>query len=220
MTDNWKLLDREQRGLLIAAKCHIKRRGDSFMVPSQTGSGKYQVWLDGKPRCDCLDHQNRGEDCKHIFAVRYYLERQRNVDGSETVIETVEITETVKRTYPQNWPAYNAAQTSEKRNFQTLLHDLCVKIENPPQRIGRPRIPMSDALFSAIFKVYSTVSGRRFMCDLAEAQERGHVNCLPHYNSVFNVMEARTPNQAEHRSREPRVLPVPNPCEGRAGRPV
>jgi len=117
------------------------------------------------------------------------LEREKNADGSETVTETIQVTETVKRTYPQNWPAYNAAQTSEKRHFQSLLHDLCSKVQGPPQRLGRPRLPLSDSLFSAIFKVYSTVSGRRFMCDLADAQERGHINRMPHYNSVFAVME-------------------------------
>ena len=189
MTD-WKLLDRENRGLLIAAKSHIKRRGDLYLVPSQSGQGKYEVLIDtDKPRCDCQDFLNRGVECKHIYAVRFYVQRQQNDDGSETVTETVQVTQTVKRTYRQNWPAYNAAQTSEKRHFQTLLHDLCAKVENPSQRTGRPRLPLPDALFSAIFKVYSTVSGRRFMSDLAEAKERGHVNRLPHYNSVFNVME-------------------------------
>src|SRR5205085_1913279 len=34
-----------------------------------------------------------------------------------------------------------------------------------------------------------TVSGRRFMCDLKEAQSRGHIEILPHYNSIFNYLE-------------------------------
>ena len=32
-------------------------------------------------------------------------------------------------TYPQDWPAYNAAQTSEKENFMELLAGLCSNIE-------------------------------------------------------------------------------------------
>jgi hypothetical protein len=178
---------------MIAAKSHIKRRGDLYLVPSQSGAGKYQVLIDtDQPRCECQDFQNRSETCKHLYAVRFYVERQQNADGSETVTETVQVTETIKRTYRQNWPAYNAAQTSEKRHSQTLLQDLCAKIESPTQRTGRPRLPLPNALCSAIFKVYSTVSGRRFMSDLAEAKERRHVNRLPHYNSVFNVMEDPT----------------------------
>ena len=52
-------------------------------------------------------------------------------------------------------------------------------IEKPVQHRGRPRLPLSDAIFSAVFKVYRTVSGRRFMCDLKDAQERGHVEACP-----------------------------------------
>jgi transposase len=184
------MTDREHRGLEIAAKCRIKRNGFFWMVPSQSGPGKYSVVLDAdEPHCTCPDHETRGVECKHIFAARFTLEREKHADGSETVTETIQVTETVKRTYPQDWPAYNAAQTCEKRLFQTLLHDLCSKVEDQPQRLGRPRLPLSDSLFAAIFKVYSTVSGRRFMCDLSDAQERGHINRLPHYNSIFAIME-------------------------------
>jgi transposase len=40
-----------------------------------------------------------------------------------------------------------------------------------------------------VYKVYSTVSGRRFMCDLRDARERGFIGDAPHYNSVFRVFE-------------------------------
>jgi transposase len=39
------------------------------------------------------------------------------------------------------------------------------------------------------FKVYSTVSTRRFMCDLADAHERGHVSQVVHYNSICRHFE-------------------------------
>ena len=178
---------REQRGLEIAARSRIKRNGFLYSVPSQSGKGKYLVCNDAEnPRCTCPDHETRGVVCKHIFAVRYTLECQQNADGSETVTETVEVT---RKTYTQDWRAYNAAQTGEKREFQALLHDLCSRLEDPPQRRGRPRLPLSDSLFSAVFKVYSTVSCRRFMCDLADARDRGLIRRMPHYNSIFAVME-------------------------------
>ena len=44
-------------------------------------------------------------------------------------------------------------------------------------------------IFSAAFKVYSTVSGRRFMTDLNEAQDAGMIDRVPHYNSIFNVLD-------------------------------
>ena len=64
----------------------------------------------------------------------------------------------VRVTYAQNWPAYNMAQTTEKETFCNLLRDLCSSIPEPPQGRGRPRLPIGDAIFSAAFKVYSTVS--------------------------------------------------------------
>ncbi len=177
---------------MLAAVAKItKWEQGKWRVPSQTTSTKrYTVDpSEQAPRCDCPDFEMRGCACKHVFAVRYVMQRELFADGSERVTQTVEITQAVRRTYPQNWPAYNAAQTSEKRQFLVLLADLCARVENPGQRIGRPRIPLSDGLFAAIFKVYSTVSGRRFMCDLADAKDRGHITRLPHYNSLFRVLE-------------------------------
>lgn len=201
---------RQIRGLEIAAKCKIRRMGFQYVVPSQTGNGKYYVSLEGEnPRCTCPDHETRGVTCKHAYAVQYMLERKQNKDGSESVTETIEITESIKRTtYRQVWPAYNAAQTNEKHLFQSLLYDLCRGLQEPPRGKGRPRIRMSDGIFSAAFKVYSTVSGRRFMCDLKDATERGYLKRTPHYNSIFNVME------------DERVTPVLHHLIGISGLPL
>jgi hypothetical protein len=46
-----------------------------------------------------------------------------------------------------------------------------------------------DAIFAACYKVYSTMSGRRFMTDLRDAKDAGHIDAAPHYNSVFRVLE-------------------------------
>jgi transposase len=105
-----------------------------------------------------------------------------------TVTETIAVTE--RKTYSQNWPAYNAAQTSEQDKFQELLRDLCSGIQEPAtQRRGRPSLPLSDAVFSSAFKVYSCFSGRRFMSDLRESHRRGMISRVPCYNSIFNYFE-------------------------------
>src|SRR5205807_5108319 len=98
-----------------------------------------------------------------------------NADGSTTVTETVTVTATKRKTYPQNWKAYNAAQTQEGDKFQALLHDLCSGIPNPEPKNGRPPLPLAEAIFNATFKVYSTMSQRRFMSDLREAHGRGYI---------------------------------------------
>ena len=183
---------RQQRGLEIAATTNIVRKGGAWMVPSQSGKGRYTVCLDPHdPHCSCPDHETRGVKCKHIFAAEYVISRERNSDGSVTVTERMTVQKTVQRTYPQNWTAYNAAQTHEKERFLDLLRDLCGGVSEPEgPKNGRPRLPIQDAIFAACFKVYSTVSGRRFMSDLRDAQAKGYISKLPHFNSIFNYLES------------------------------
>lgn len=90
-----------------------------------------------------------------------------------------------KKTYGQKWSAYNAAQVNEKREFQRLLHELCAGVVEPNQALGRRRLPVADMLFCIIYKVFSTVSGRRFMPDLEIAHERGLISRLPGFNTIF-----------------------------------
>lgn len=189
---------RQQKGLEIAAKKKLKKEADGkWIVPSQSGKGTYHVQLDPvNPRCNCPDHEVRQVTCKHIFAALAVEERETTREtiitrrGARTIIKTTE-KETVRRmTYSQVWPAYNEAQTKEKALFQTLLHNLCRSIPEPVYKTGRPPLPIADKIFSIAFKIYSTVSGRRFATDLQEAHAKGYLSQLPCYNSVFNYLEA------------------------------
>ena len=135
--------------------------------------------LDGdSPRCTCPDYELRREKCKHIYAVEYTLREEISPNGQTT------LTETVKVTYRQNWPAYNAAQTEEKDRFMPLLSDLCRSIRQPEQVNGRPRLPLSDMVFAVVVKIYEGFSARRFTCDLNEARTKGFVHRAAHFNSV------------------------------------
>jgi len=194
---------RQERGTLIAAVCRIVKKGAMWIVPSQSdGNKKYTVHPDEQqPFCSCPDFEARGCSCKHIYAVRLVIQREENTDGTETVTKTMTVTESTtqpkKPTYPQMWKEYNAAQTNEKDHFQALLADLCDMIQEPeakPSR-GRPKLPMSDCVFMTCFKVYSTISQRRFMCDLDDAHEKGYITRTPHYNAIGSSLEdeAMTP---------------------------
>lgn len=96
----------------------------------------------------------------------------------------------VMSTTPQEWHEYNLAQTNEKSRFLELLYSLCQGIEEPEQRTGRPRIPLSDMLFAVVLKVYCGFSTRRTASDLRDAQQRGYLTRSPHFNSLSNYMEA------------------------------
>jgi transposase len=183
---------RELRGMEIAATRTIRKRDGWWWVPSQAGTGLYRVQIAKKfATCECPDYTTRGGKCKHIFAATFVLRREQGPDGTITVTESLTVSATTQTTYPQNWAAYNEAQTNEKDKFLMLLSDLCNGIPLGPkvEKNGRPRLPLCDMIFSATFKVYSTVSGRRFMTDLRDAQSKGFIARTPHYNSIFNYLE-------------------------------
>ncbi|MGD0766762.1 MAG: transposase [Tepidisphaeraceae bacterium] len=185
---------RKQRGLQIAALARIDKKDDVYIVPSQTDPRhpKYEVhYHDKHPTCTCPDFETRGCRCKHIYAVEYVIQREEHPDGSTTVTQSVTVTQT-RKTYPQDWPNYNAAQVNEKRHFQALLGDLCQGIETPAVERpngGRPQFPLADAVFSVVYKIYSTHSARRFVGDLGEAKDKGYITQLPHYNTIFKFIE-------------------------------
>jgi len=163
----------------------MSRKGDTWVVPSQTRNGSaYTVKLAGEaPTCSCPDHEMHRDKCKHIFAVEFSIQREVAPDGTTT------ITQTTRVSCGQDWPRYNAAQTSEKTVAASLLKDLCSGISQPKQGHGRPRLPLSDVTFAAIMKVFTTVSGRRATSDIRECKAKGQITHAPHYNSVFNYLE-------------------------------
>lgn len=178
---------REQKALEIAAKSKLTRKGDNWLVPSQGGLKKYTVDPNPQePHCSCPDFEARQLRCKHIFAVEYTIQREQTSDGQTIVTESVRVT---KKTYAQDWHSYNKAQTNEKAHFLAFLYELCQGIEEPIQTFGRPRLPLADIIFSATFKTYSTVSGRRFVSDLREAKTKGYLSKMPSYNSIFDYLK-------------------------------
>jgi transposase len=187
-TTELPLDERQQKGLIIAATMPIKKQGESavFVVPSQSLNGKYRVDSSAKT-CSCPDFELRQKPCKHVFAVEYVQRRETTVhpSGATTVVET----QAVRVTYAQPWTAYNRAQVAEKELFCHLLRDLCAAVPSPVHTgRGRPPVPLSEALFSACYKVYSSISSRRFMTDLRDAKDNGHVETARHFNTVLRVI--------------------------------
>jgi transposase len=179
---------RELKALEIAARSKIIHKGGVWHVPSQQpGGGKYEVTIGPEPSCTCDDFQLRREPCKHIMAARIVCERDHGGKPAGIVADAVP----KKKTYKQNWPLYNQAQQQEKDRLQALLADLCGGVTDPPtnKRPGPPRVPFADRLFAVCLKVWSTLSSRRFNCDLEEAHRRGHLSRLLHPNKVNCYME-------------------------------
>ena len=167
--------------MVIAAGGGATRDLTGWRVVSQAKPGKKYRVNPLAQSCTCPDFEDRNEPCKHVYAVLFVMTAETNADGT--------VTTTAQRvTYSQNWSAYNEAQVNEKDTFMRLLADLCSGIPQPPQANGRPRLPLADMVFAAVFKVYSGFSSRRFQSDLREAHSRELVSPVPHFNSVTNYM--------------------------------
>jgi transposase len=180
---------RQQKGLRIASRHRLRPNGKVWLVPSESSRGKYRVDPDAG-RCTCPDNEVRRVKCKHLWAVEITIRREETTDADGTTTTVTETTVKAARvTYRQDWPAYNRAATTEKATFLTLLGELCRGIPEPVQTFGRPRLPLGDMVFSVTFKVYSTVSGRRFMSDLADAHAKGLISQAPRHSSLFNYLE-------------------------------
>ena len=158
---------RKERGLLIAKTNQIKQTDNGWKVPSQNGNGIYTVISNGfEAKCDCPYHETRHCKCKHIWAVELIVTKEVDNQGNVT------ITQTLKKTYKQNWNAYDKAQTNEKHLFMKLLKDMTGNIEQPEYAFGRPTLPLSDMVYSSVLKIYTTFSLRRFMSDIEIAKEK------------------------------------------------
>lgn len=185
---DWQIEPRERLGMAIAALFPIKRKGGVWIVPSQSNQGRYTVCPDpSNPHCTCPDHAETGLRCKHLWAVEYVTRREQNPDGSITVEEAVKLTK--RKTYPQNWPAYNEAACNEKNDFLVLAYDLCQNVTDFPRGPGRPRLPLPEMLFCVLVKIYMRDSARRNQSDLKDLCERGLLSSVPHFNSVLNYLE-------------------------------
>lgn len=95
----------------------------------------------------------------------------------------------------KNAAKYTLAQSNEKAAFRAILFHLCSTlkpdIDDMPGR-GRPPIPMSDALFAVMYKVYTGLSGRRFMTDLRELQAFGFIKYVMHHNTIYGYLQKQS----------------------------
>lgn len=177
------LLARQERGRQIASTGKVRQtRDDLWLVPSQSHTGSYLVDLT-ELSCTCPDHEATHGLCKHIHAVKFTRVRVTANDGTTVVTQ-----DSLKVTYPQDWPNYNRAQVHEKEHVQELLRGLCAGIVQPPYTSGRPKLPLADVIYGSVMKVYTTFSGRRASTDIRECERKGLVDHAPHYNSIFNYL--------------------------------
>jgi transposase len=186
LVENGAVMDlRELKALELAARSRIVFKLGRWLVPSQTTGKTYSVTL-SPPACTCDDFELRGDACKHVIAARLVAER----DGGESAppVDTESVPK--KPTCKQDWPNYNKAQQTERDRFRELLFDLLQGIEDPPQaKTGRRRVHIRDMIYSSAVKVFTTLSSRRFACELRDVHTAGYLGHLMNSVSVTDYME-------------------------------
>jgi transposase len=179
---------RELKALELAARAKIVANDDgTWTVPSQSAGGTYKVvtWP-GAESCTCEDFQLRQQPCKHVIAAKLVEEREGKNNAPPIDTDTLP----QKKTYAQNWPLYNLAQQTERDRFRELLSDLLQGIEEPVQpKTGRRRMTVKDMIYSSALKVFTTLSSRRFACELKDAHAAGFLSHLMNSVSVTDYME-------------------------------
>jgi len=104
---------------------------------------------------------------------------------------------TLKKTYPQNWPAYNNAQTHEFEMLQDILIeliDLAIAPHDTCKR-GRPYADLRDMIFCCVMRSYYVKACRRSVSFLKDAVGKGYISKVPCFNTILNYYrtEAMTP---------------------------
>lgn len=91
-----------------------------------------------------------------------------------------------KKTYSQDWHAYNQAQMSEKDFFQKILDELLVYVPEPNEKQrGRPAVPLRDQIMAICIQQYTALSSRRTNCDLKAASEKHYMLNHIHFNTLL-----------------------------------
>jgi len=184
---------REARGRQIASAGGIRKVGRKFAVPSQSGAASAYIVDIIEGSCTCPDHELRGRGpsalrCKHQEAVWFSIAWESSVDADGAKTETV----TVKRKTcpPRDWTAYNAAAVAEGEYVERLLRALCDGIPQPPRKPGpgRKPIPLRDAAFQAVWKVFTGMSQRRAQSDIRDCASRGNLDRVGHFNTISNFL--------------------------------
>jgi transposase len=179
---------RQLKALEIAARQKVTFEDGTWIVPSQSSpSTRYRVTLGEHLHCECDDFQLKRQACKHVLAAQIVCAREHGGEGPPIATAAVP----ARPSYKQDWPLYNQAQQTEKYRLRVLLFALCQGLPDPPQPgTGRRRPAMADMVFACALKVFTTLSARRFACDLADAHQRGYLSKLMNSVSVCSYLES------------------------------
>jgi len=72
---------------------------ETFLIPSQSGNGKYKVTVKNSWSCTCPDFRFRNVECKHICSVKLWLKLRQKINSQDTLELENELTNKTKCVY-------------------------------------------------------------------------------------------------------------------------
>ena len=182
------MIRKQQKGKEIAKKSDITFDGNLWVVASQSGKGEYAVDLDNQT-CNCPDFRKNLVKCKHQYAVDEKVARQFKTVAANNNGKT----KPKKIQTPRNWTGYRKSQIEGRKMFLKLLGEVCRHVDesSAPQQAGAGRkfLPVRDAVFGLLYKVYEVKNSRAMPELLAELAERGFISRGFCYNTISNYLQ-------------------------------
>jgi hypothetical protein len=195
---------RAHRGAVIAATSRLRRKGDVWTVPSQSGKRDYKVNVqDGT--CECADFAELPKLCKHRLGVLFTILRETDgPSGRRLVIEALKTRPKAKFVDTRDPVVENVVAEHLKLALLKLARSLFLLAPEPVRRIdqktgalqrrGRPRIPIADVLTIALAMQVYRRPWKQLKEVLLRLQEAkliavGPDGKLPHPNSIARWIE-------------------------------
>ena len=175
--------------ILARGLVSVVRPGSIWFVRSESGNGMYSVRreLNGWS-CSC-PAASGSRSCKHVTACQLLLEEEPQ---DSTLVARP------RKTYRQDWAAYDLGQTEELPLVQQLLSDLAGTVPETAHSTdagGRPPVPIHDQLFGTVLKVWSGKSGRRAGGFYEDALTRGYLSGKPGRMTVQRFLNRQDATQ-------------------------
>ncbi len=99
-----------------------------------------------------------------------------------------EVEQKVKKTYPQQWTAYNLAKTREKLMTEQLLLELLDCLEDR-RTLSKSPFTFKEKIFIMFTYCYGGYSSRRSISEVEIARRRSLIPKTPHFNSILNMFK-------------------------------
>ncbi len=166
---------REQKGLLIAQQENtIKETNEGWIVQSTSKKSiKYKIkQLGNRKLCNCKYFTKNNIKCKHIYAVEYKFNPELKPEIKN-----------IKKTYSQDWVAYDKAKTQESKLFKLILLELLETYFKHEPTKGK-RTPNKERVMMMALKVYYNIDFRKCQGLIEE-----FVNKKVSYKSLSNFFE-------------------------------